>query len=109
MKKIHSTPINCSTNNFDTTIKTIGDFWTLHIIDELHGRELRFCEIERALPAISPATLTNRLKRLENAQIIERRIETHDKQSVAYSLTDRGRGLIPILESIKNYTRNFSK
>ncbi len=89
-----------------STLKLLGDFWTLAIIDALASQELRFCEIERALPDINPVTLTNRLKKLEQTGLIERREETVDKLSVTYRLTKQGRGIMPILAAIQEFTDN---
>ena len=85
---------------FEEAVKIIGDAWTLRIIAALQDVELRFCGIERAIPDISPATLTNRLKKLEEAGIIERKLETCDKQSVSYGLSKDGRHLVPVLDAI---------
>ena len=89
---------------FDEAMKLIGDFWTLRIIDAIQHDEVRFCEIERRIPDINPATLATRLKKLEDAVVIDRLVETKDKQSVSYSLTERGKRILPILESIKTFT-----
>lgn len=91
---------------FDEAIKLIGDFWTLRLIDAIRDDEVRFCEIERRVPDINPATLTGRLKKLEDAGVIDRSVETKGKQSVCYALTDRGRRILPILESIKEFTNS---
>lgn len=91
---------------FDEAMKLIGDFWTLRLIDAIQADEVRFCEIERRVPDINPATLTNRLKRLEEAGAVNRLLETKDRQSVTYLLTDRGRRILPIIESIKAFTAN---
>lgn len=91
---------------FDEAMKLIGDFWTLRLVDAIRGEEVRFCELERRVPDINPATLTNRLKTLGDAGIIDRRVETLDKQSVSYALTPRGLGIIPVLESIKQFTED---
>lgn len=89
---------------FAATMKLVGDYWTLRLVDVIRDDEVRFCEIERRLPDINPATLTARLKKLEDAEIIGRLVETKDKQSVSYMLTSRGKNLLPILESIKIFT-----
>lgn len=90
---------------FDQAIKLLGDFWTLRLVDVIRDDAVRFCELERRLPDINPATLTNRLKKLEETGVIERHVETLDRQSVCYSLTSRGRGVLPVLESIKTFTK----
>lgn len=89
---------------FAATMKLVGDYWTLRLVDVIRDDEVRFCEIERRLPDINPATLTARLKKLEEAEIVDRLIETKDRQSVSYVLTGRGKQLLPVLESIKNFT-----
>lgn len=90
---------------FDEAMKLVGDFWTLRLVDAIREDEVRFCEIERRIPDINPATLTGRLKKLEEAGVIDRRVETLDKQSVCYALTERGHGILPVLESIKKFTQ----
>lgn len=90
---------------FDEAMKLIGDFWTLRVVDAIEDDDVRFCEIERRIPDISPATLTGRLKRLEESQVIERRVEAQDRQSVSYKLTAKGRRILPILAAIKEFTQ----
>ena len=102
-----SSDITCGSEDFDRASHLLGDFWTLQIADALRDDELRFCEIERAIPAISPATLTGRLKKLEDAEVISRNVETRDRQSVTYSLTNKGQGIVPILDAIKSFTNEY--
>lgn len=98
---------SCSSEDFDRASHLLGDFWTLQIADALRQDELRFCEIERAIPTINPATLTGRLKKLEEAEVVVRNVETRDRQSVTYSLTEKGQGIIPILDAIKSFTNVY--
>ena len=88
-------------------MKLICDFWVLNIVDAIGGREVRFGEIEKSIP-ISPATLTNRLKKLEDQGVVVRHIETLDKQSVTYALTKKGRDLLPIILAIKQFSEIHS-
>lgn len=94
---------NCSGEG----LKMLGDFWTLSIIDTLSSGEKRFCQIERELPNINPVTLTNRLKKLEQEKILMRYEETVDKLSVVYMLTDKGKGILPILRQIQIFSDKF--
>lgn len=91
-------------DTFEEAMKIVGDFWTLRIVESLRDDELRFCEIERVIPEISPATLTTRLKRLEEKEVITRKLETRDRQSVTYLLSERGEGILPVLDAIKQFT-----
>lgn len=94
-------------NNCERLFKIIGDFWTLSIINSLKEKELRFCELQRAVNNLNPVTLTNRLKRLEKAGFITRKKESLDKLSVAYSLNKKGLALIPIINDIHVFANKF--
>jgi DNA-binding HxlR family transcriptional regulator len=90
-------------------LKLLGDYVTLRIVDFLRAGELRFTELQRSMGDVNSVTLSNRLKRLETAGMIEREEATIDRQSVAYRLTRLGRGLLPVLREIQSFTkRNFS-
>ncbi|HZD61028.1 MAG TPA: helix-turn-helix domain-containing protein [Anaerolineae bacterium] len=82
-------------------LKLIGDYWTLNVLMELRKGELRFSELQRALEGISPVTLTNRLKKLDEEELINRTTQSRDKQSVVYALNNCGRKLVPILDAIE--------
>ena len=51
----------------------LGDRWTLLIVREMLGGASGFNELQRGLPGISRSVLTDRLRSLERAEIIERR------------------------------------
>jgi len=86
-------------------LKLLGDYVTLRIIDFLREKELRFTELQRSIGDVNSVTLSNRLKRLEAAGVIGREEATIDRQSVAYRLTSLGKGLLPVLREIQNFTK----
>ncbi len=88
-------------------LKLLGDYTTLRIIDFLRGGKLRFTELQRALGDANSVTLTKRLKRLQAAGILDRREATFDRQSVTYSLSRIGSGLLPVLREIQKFTRRL--
>lgn len=90
------------------TLKLLGDFWTLRIIEVIQKDELRYCEIERGLGTANPVTLTNRLQKLESAGILKRTEEIQDKISVSYSLTSLGREALPILTALGNFSKKIT-
>jgi DNA-binding HxlR family transcriptional regulator len=90
-------------------LKLLGDYVTLRIIDFLRANELRFSELQRSIGDVNSVTLSNRLKRLEAAGVIERKEATIDRQSVAYRLTGLGKGLLPVLREIQNFTKRTVK
>lgn len=92
-------------SSFFKCLKIFGDEWNLFIISILAKEEKRFCGLQRELHNINPVTLTNRLKKLEALDFIERKTETIDKLSVSYSLTKKGKAMIPIIEKIEEYAK----
>ena len=87
------------------SLKLLGDFWTLRIIDSLRERELRFCEVQRSVDNLNPATLTDRLQKLEIAGLLSRDTDPNNKMSVSYSLTDSGRAALPVLDAVELFAR----
>lgn len=85
------------------SLKLLGDYWTLRIIDELSGSELRFCELERRLATVNTATLSRRLKDLQGRGVLVRREAS--RADVTYSLSDLGREALPLLEAVNRYAR----
>jgi len=79
--------------------------WTLLVIRDLAEGRSRFCELERSLEGISPRTLSLRLRGLEEEGIVERHTFPEVPPRVEYSLTEKGRALIPIIEDMRVYGR----
>ena len=90
-------------------LKLLGDYVTLRVVDFLRVNELRFTELQRSMGDVNSVTLSSRLKRLEAAGVIERKEATIDRQSVAYRLTALGKGLLPVLREIQNFTRRNAR
>src|SRR6188508_3834427 len=89
------------------TAEVISGKWTLLIIRDLADDALRFCELERSLDGISPRTLSLRLRALEEEGIVERRTFPEVPPRVEYALTEKGRALVPIVESMRVYGREW--
>jgi DNA-binding HxlR family transcriptional regulator len=81
--------------------------WTLLIIRDLADGPFRFCELERSLAGISPRTLSLRLRGLEEEGIVERQTFPEVPPRVEYALTEKGRALIPIIDSMRDYGREW--
>ena len=81
--------------------------WTLLVIRDLAEGRARFCELERSLAGISPRTLSLRLRALEEEGIVERQTFPEVPPRVEYALTDKGRALVPLIESMRVYGREW--
>ena len=75
--------------------------WTLLVIRDLVEGRSRFCELERSLAGISPRTLSLRLRALEEEGIVARHTFPEVPPRVEYALTEKGRALVPIVESMR--------
>ena len=85
------------------TAEVVCGKWTLLLIRDLAEGSARFCELERSLEGISPRTLSLRLRALEEEGIVERQTYAEVPPRVEYSLTAKGRALIPIIEGMRTY------
>jgi DNA-binding HxlR family transcriptional regulator len=77
--------------------------WTLLLVRDLAEGRSRFCELERSLSGISPRTLSLRLRALEEEGIVERHTYAEVPPRVEYTLTAKGRALIPIIDGMRAY------
>src|SRR3954467_15595389 len=75
--------------------------WTLLVIRDLAEGRSRFCELERSLAGISPRTLSLRLRALEEEGILERTTYAEVPPRVEYALTEKGRALVPIIDTMR--------
>jgi DNA-binding HxlR family transcriptional regulator len=89
------------------TAEIISGKWTLLLIRDLAAGRSRFCELERSLDGISPRTLSLRLRALEKEGIIERRTYPEVPPRVEYRLTQKGRALVPLIEQMRRYGREW--
>ena len=81
--------------------------WTMLVIRDLAEGCSRFCELERSLAGISPRTLSLRLRALEEEGIVARRTYPEVPPRVEYQLTDKGRALLPLIEDMRRYGREW--
>ena len=85
------------------TAEIISGKWTLLVIRDLAECDRRFCELERSLEGISPRTLSLRLRALEDQGVVERHTFPEVPPRVEYGLTDKGRALVPLIDTMRQY------
>lgn len=96
-------PETCATAPLGRAIRLIGDPWILMIIiNLLHGTK-RFNELRDLMGHVSPKTLSQRLKILEEMQLVERRAFLEIPPRVEYHLTEKGQALGDVIESIEQF------
>ena len=80
-------------------LEVIGERWSLLVVRDLLPGPRRFTDLARSLNPITPTRLTDRLRRLEAAEVIEREPAETGKE-VWYRLTDAGRALGPAIDEL---------
>jgi DNA-binding HxlR family transcriptional regulator len=89
------------------TAEIISNKWTPLILRDLVDGERRFSQLERSLHGISPKTLSERLKRLEDARVIDRRCFAEVPPRVEYSLTEKGHALMPLIDCMREFGQKW--
>jgi DNA-binding HxlR family transcriptional regulator len=89
------------------TADLIAGKWTILIIRDLAEGRRRFCQLERSLAGISPRTLSLRLRALEEEGILRRQTFAEVPPRVEYGLTEKGHALIPLIEDMRRYGREW--
>jgi len=89
------------------TADIISGKWTLLIIRDLTSGIKRFNQLERSLCGISPKTLSERLRSLEEEGVILRQTFAEVPPRVEYSLTEKGHDLVGVIESMRSYGKRW--
>ena len=100
-------PVHDATCAVACCAEIIGSKWTALLVHDLSEGPRRFSELERACPGISPRTLSERLRWLEEEGVVERHSFAETPPRVEYELTDRGRALLPIIEAMRQFGHDW--
>jgi DNA-binding HxlR family transcriptional regulator len=79
--------------------------WAGLLVHVLAGGARHFSELRAAIPALSARMLAARVKDLEKAGIVTREVQASQPVRVLYSLTEKGRALIPAMNGIAAWAR----
>ena len=89
------------------TADIICSKWTMLVIRDLADGSTRFSELERSLAGISPRTLSLRLRALEDEGVVKRTTFPEVPPRVEYQLTEKGEALIPLIDDMRRYGREW--
>jgi DNA-binding HxlR family transcriptional regulator len=103
---------SCHSSNlcpkFEAAMTLLSKRWIGLIISQLLEGKTRFSEIEAAMP-ISGKLLSERLKELEEAGIVERNVYPETPVRIEYVLTAKGQALQPVIEAIEQWAQAWEK
>ena len=85
----------------------IGAKWTALLVHDLSEGPRRFSQLEKSCSGISPRTLAERLRALEQEGMLERRSYAESPPRVEYELTEKGAALLPIIGEMRRFGHAF--
>ena len=95
----------------ETTLTLIGDKWKVLILRDLMPGTKRFGELKKSVGSVSQKVLTAQLRAMEEKGLVQRKVYAEVPPHVEYSLTELGRSLKPILDSMwvwgEDYKRKY--
>ena len=91
----------------ETTLMLIGDKWKVLILRDLMPGTRRFGELKKSIGSGSQKVLTAQLRDMEEKGLVNRRVYAEVPPRVEYSLTDLGKSLKPILDSMRVWGENY--
>ena len=84
----------------ETTLTLIGDKWKVLILRDLMPGTKRFGELKKSVGNVSQKVLTAQLRAMEKSGLVNRKVYAEVPPKVEYSLTELGKSLKPILDSM---------
>ena len=91
------------TSGLDAAMATVGDRWTLLVVDALLDGPRRFSELQEAIPRLAPNVLTARLRRLEDQGLVLAVPYSDRPPRLEYRITEAGRELAGALRLLSRW------
>jgi len=93
-------PISC-------ILEVVGDKWTLLVVRDLLLGNHTFKDLQSSAEKIPTNILTDRLKRLQQKDIVQRQLYQQHPKRYQYYLTEKGRDLEPVMESLIVWSNKY--
>lgn len=103
MMKINAENIAPTCEKFEWAFEFLGKPWTGLIIRALLHGPKRAKEIAESIPNISGRVLNQRLKELEDIEVVKRTVYTERPVRIEYELTEMGKSLEPAMEEVQKW------
>jgi len=92
-----------------TCFQLFGNKWKIYIIQQLIEQPLGFNALHRAIVGISQKVLSSNLKEMEAAGLITRTVIPETPIRTEYALSDLGRTLMPIIDSMVEWGTDYQE
>ena len=93
----------------ETTLMLIGDKWKVLILRELLTGTKRFGELKKSIGTVTQKVLTAQLRDMEDKGLLTRKVYAEVPPRVEYTLTETGRSLKPVLDSMVAWGTDYQR
>lgn len=90
-----------------SALELLGDRWTLVVLRDLLTGKRTYKEFLESPEAISTNILADRLRRLDEWGLVERRVYREKPERLAYELTQKGADLLPTLQALCRWGNRY--
>ena len=95
--------------HFQRAAELVARRWVPQVIYAMQPGPCRYTDLKNAIPHISDAILSERLKELEAAEIVTRTVEPSTPVRIVYGLTPRGEQLAAVLGELQVWAERWSR
>ena len=95
--------------HFQRAAALIARRWVPQVIYAMQPGPCRYTDLKLAIPNISDAVLSERLKELETAEIVSRTVEPSTPVRIEYALTPRGEQLAAVLGELQVWAERWAR
>jgi DNA-binding HxlR family transcriptional regulator len=94
-------------HQFQSAVDLLGKRWSPLIVQLLLKRPHRYSELVTELEVVTEGMLSQRLKELEQAGVLERRVIDEQPVRVEYHLTEKGRALSRVISGLERWAEEW--
>ncbi len=91
----------------ETTLSLIGGKYKALILWHLAEAKMRYSQLQRLIPKVTPKILTQQLRELESEGLVHREVFPIIPPKVEYSLTSLGKSLMPVLIAMRDWGTGY--
>ncbi len=96
-------------NPVELALEIIGGKWKMPILWRVKDKPWRYGELKKSIGRITHKMLSQQLRELEHDGLIHREVYQEVPPKVEYTLTEKGRTVIPIIEQLREWGNWFKE